>query len=143
MATTYRIVHQPDATPDTPYNVQAISNGAYQGVGRFCATLEEAAGWAADDARQLGADPVIEQFLTFDETVDRVRFAINNTRDLYESVADAVYYGAGESRAKFGELCAEFALCDMQAVRSVFPWLHVGYEHVCAALARIVEELER
>lgn len=83
------------------------------------------------------------QRLSFDETVDHVCAAINNTRELYESVADAVYYGAGESRAKFGELCAEFALCDMEAISAVFPWLHVGYEHVCAALARIVEEWER
>lgn len=82
------------------------------------------------------------QYLSFKDTVDHAIAAIMNTRDLYDSVADAVYYGARDDRAKFGELCAEFALCDMQDVRAVFPWLNVGYEHVCAALDRIVGEWE-
>lgn len=28
MATTYRIVHQPDATPETPYNVARYRGGS-------------------------------------------------------------------------------------------------------------------
>lgn len=82
------------------------------------------------------------QRLSFDETVDHASAAIMNNREMYESVADAVHYGARDDRAKFGELCAEFALCDLQAIRSTFPWLSMGYEHVCAALARIVDEWE-
>lgn len=50
MATTYRIVHQPDATPDTPYNVRVVTDGRYCGRGRFCKTLAEAVEWAGRDA---------------------------------------------------------------------------------------------
>lgn len=79
------------------------------------------------------------QTLSRQETVDHVRAAIENDRDMYEDVAAAVWCGAKDDPAKFGELCVEFALGHMGDVRAAFPWLALGYEHVCAALASMVE----
>lgn len=44
-----QIVHQPDATPEFPYNVQIYTNGKYCGFGRFCKTEAEAKRWIFDN----------------------------------------------------------------------------------------------
>lgn len=40
-----KIIYQPEATPEYPYNVHIITNGYYAGVGRFCRTVDEAGEW--------------------------------------------------------------------------------------------------
>ena len=80
--------------------------------------------------------------ISYQETVDHVKAAIANDREMYRNVLDAVYCGAKEKRTEFAQLCIEFCLCEMQNIRKAWPWLSFHYEHVCDALDRIVSEVE-
>lgn len=57
-----RIIHQPEATPEYPFNVQLwySSNGGktftYAGDGRFCKTIQEAEEYRAANVRNLDYD---------------------------------------------------------------------------------------
>lgn len=83
--------------------------------------------------------------ISYRERVDAAKAAINNTKSVYDTV-DANMHGephnAGNDRAKFGELCIEVITLHEREIDRAFPWAHPGYEHICQALAEIVEEWE-
>ena len=80
--------------------------------------------------------------MTFEETVQYVRAAIDNDIDMYTSLCSNVDLIKQHGRRYFGELCVEFALLDMPKIRNAFPWLEFGYEHLCAALDELVSDFE-
>ena len=83
--------------------------------------------------------------ISYRERVDAVKAAINNTRSIYDTIEASMYAkpeNARSDKSKFGELCIEVITLHEREIDRAFPWAHPGYEHVCQALAEIVEEWE-
>ena len=83
---------------------------------------------------------------TFADSVECAKAHILNIYNMYEIVECNMYgmENAVTSRAKFGELVYEFMeyLNNTNGWREFPAWANIHYEHVCAALAQIVEEWE-